>query len=79
MDSENSKNSGDMINMLWKNHKGKVIGVLAGIVFGICVINFGFWRSLFLFVCVAVGLIIGSLLDGDSNIKKIFSKDEEQE
>jgi len=70
---------GYMVNTLWKNHKGKIIGVLAGIVFGICVINFGFWRSLFLFVCVAVGLLIGSLLDGDYNIKKMFSKNEDQD
>ena len=70
---------GEMIKNLWDNHRGKVIGVCVGLVFGICVIKFGFWHSLFLAVCIAVGFFIGSQLDGsgklNQKIRRFFIKD----
>ena len=44
-----------------KSHKGKIIGISIGLFFGILVLTVGFWRSLFLALCVAVGFGVGSL------------------
>lgn len=63
---------------LWKHHKGKTIGIILGLVFGIMVVSFGFWQTVFIYFCVFLGFFIGKKLDSRINIKesvtKIFTK-----
>lgn len=64
---------GDMY-AFFKSHKGKVIGVLAGLLFGMLVLMVGFWRSVFLAICMGVGYFVGSLYDGSSKLRTFFKK-----
>ena len=70
----------ELLKNLWANHRGKVIGVIAGLLFAGFVISFGFWRSLFIFFCVGVGLFIGVLVDKENGvvngIKQVFKKND---
>ncbi len=64
-------------------HWGKILGGLLGLVFAILVINIGFWWSVFIFLCVAIGLLIGWRLEVSKNIglyvNRIFApKDDKQ-
>lgn len=52
-----------MWNELWESHRGKVIGVAAGIFFGFIYLFFGFWDMLIFAFIVLVGLYIGNKLD----------------
>jgi len=55
---------------LWRNHKGKIIGALCGLVFALFVISFGFFEALFICLCIAVGLFIGKKIDAKINIRQ---------
>ncbi|OPH60799.1 hypothetical protein BC351_16505 [Paenibacillus ferrarius] len=52
-----------MWNELWASHRGKVIGVAAGIFFGFIYLFFGFWDMLIFGFIVFLGLYIGNKLD----------------
>ena len=65
-------NFGEIIYTLWHNHRGKLIGVVLGLVFGIMVVAFGFWQTLFIFICVFTGFFIGKKLDSKGNIGESF-------
>lgn len=57
-----------------KSNKGKLIGVLAGLLFGILVLVVGFWRSLFLAICIGIGYFIGSVYDGGNKLRMLLKK-----
>ncbi len=59
---------------LWENHRGKVIGVLLGLVFGLMVISFGFFKALFVTLCILIGFWIGRRLDNKLGFKESISK-----
>jgi uncharacterized membrane protein len=52
-----------MWNELWESHRGKVIGVAAGVFFGFIYLFFGFWDMLIFGFIVLLGFYIGSKLD----------------
>ncbi len=64
----------------FSEHWGKIVGALIGLIFALLVINYGFWLSLFIFLCIAVGLLIGWRLDVSNNVgrflNRFFSKDD---
>jgi uncharacterized membrane protein len=59
-----------------KNHKFSVILVLIGLVLSILFFTIGFWRTILLFVILAICFLIGYLLDqsGPEGLKEFFSK-----
>ncbi|MFD0694993.1 DUF2273 domain-containing protein [Paenibacillus sp. GCM10027628] len=56
-----------MWNELWEQHRGKVIGVAAGIFFGFIYLFFGFWDMLIFAFIVLVGFYVGYKLDRKEN------------
>ncbi|NLJ41667.1 MAG: DUF2273 domain-containing protein [Clostridiales bacterium] len=48
---------------LFIDHKGKTIGVLVGFLFGLIVILIGFWKTLFLTLCILIGYLLGGMTD----------------
>ena len=62
------------ISYLWENHRGKVVGVLLGLIFGLIVLRYGFWRAFFVLICVAAGYFIGSRTDAGEQLQGAISK-----
>ncbi|HIU10738.1 MAG TPA: DUF2273 domain-containing protein [Candidatus Avidehalobacter gallistercoris] len=57
----------DWCKQFYAAHPGVCLGVAGGLLLGLCFAVFGFWRTLVVAVCGAVGLFIGWRLDaGDS-------------
>lgn len=60
---------------------GKILGGLLGLVFALLVVNYGFWLSIFIYLCIALGIYIGWRLDMRHGLgrvfKKLFSTDDE--
>ncbi|MDD9267521.1 DUF2273 domain-containing protein [Paenibacillus sp. GCM10023248] len=52
-----------MWNELWESHRGKVVGVAAGIFFGFIYLFFGFWDMLIFGFIVLVGFYVGNKVD----------------
>jgi Small integral membrane protein (DUF2273). len=44
----------------WKAHKGAIIGTGLGLLAGILILSIGFFQTLFLAICAAVGAFFGT-------------------
>lgn len=49
-------------------HRGKVVGALAGLVFGWMVVAYGLAKTLFILACLVAGSFIGAWADGDTRL-----------
>lgn len=50
-------------------HRGKIIGVVAGLLFSLSIIFWGILKTLLIVVCVVLGYLGGKLLDDRVDIK----------
>lgn len=70
------------MNELWneikERHFGKLVGVVAGLIFGSLILIFGFWRTLFVTLLAIAGFVIGKRFDEKGTFldlyRKIFSQ-----
>ncbi len=60
--------------LLINKHWGKILGGLLGLIFALLVINYGFWLSIFIFLCIGIGLLIGWRLEASNNIGRFFRR-----
>lgn len=65
---------GEIVVAYFKKNKGKSIGVLCGLLFGVIVLIIGFFKSLFLAVCIGLGFWIGNLHDKQENFLAYLDK-----
>ena len=60
----------DILNFIkyqLKEHCGRTIGIVAGFIIAISILLIGFFSTLFIIICVGLGLFIGNKIDkGDS-------------
>ncbi len=48
---------------LWETHKARMVGVLVGLAIGVLFLTIGFWRTVFLLICMGVGYWVGQKID----------------
>ena len=62
--------------LLLEENRGKVIGIGLGLIAAILFVTLGFWKTVFVIVCIAAGYFIGKKLDEndsfDNWMRKIF-------
>lgn len=54
---------------LYSSHKGEIIGTVSGLIFALFVIFIGFWKTLFIGICMFIGYYIGKKF---SNKEELF-------
>ncbi|WP_083307305.1 DUF2273 domain-containing protein [Olsenella sp. HMSC062G07] len=58
-------------------HENAALGGAVGLAVALLIFAIGFWRALFVALCVCVGVVVGQFLDGDARvvraIRKLFS------
>lgn len=47
----------------WRDHKWTIILTALAFLFAVCVITYGFFKAVFIFICVGLGLYAGIQLD----------------
>lgn len=57
-----------------ENHRGKALGVILGLLFGWFAISYGFFKAVFVALCVAGGYIIGRGIDQKFDFREAFSR-----
>lgn len=62
------------IENAWQNHRGKSVGTLFGLVLGIVILLFGFWKTVFVLFCGMIGLGIGIKMDRNEDIAHSLGK-----
>lgn len=59
-------------------HRGKVIGILLGLLASILFISYGFWRTIFVIACIVAGYFIGKKIDESASfeiwLKSLFKE-----
>ena len=53
---------------------GKVIGGLIALIIGLCILLIGFWESLMLFACVALGIYLGRMFDRHEGLQGVLQR-----
>lgn len=59
---------------LWQQHSGKIVCCAAGLLFGVLVLTLGFFRTLFLCLCLAGGYVIGKHLDDKEDLLELLDR-----
>lgn len=64
----------DLVN----ENPGKTVGAFSGLVLGILILTFGFWKTIVIILFVILGILVGKMIDdGDSfidGIKNLFRR-----
>lgn len=51
---------------------GKSVGAVSGLILGVLILTFGFWKTIVILLFIILGFIIGKMIDdGDSGIEAI--------
>lgn len=59
---------------LWENHRGRTIGLLIGLIVGILFITLGFFKTIFLMICIGLGFFIGDKVDNQEDLFRLIEK-----
>jgi uncharacterized membrane protein len=55
-------------------HENAVFGGICGLIVAVLVFAIGFWQTLFVVICVLIGVAIGQYLDGNPTVVKAFRR-----
>lgn len=64
----------NLLEEIWQNHSGKIVGVLVGFFLGVLIILLGFFQTLFVLLCVIAGFIVGKRIDEKEDLMDILDK-----
>jgi len=53
-----------------EEHRGKTIGIILGLLASILFITYGFWRTIFIIICILAGYFIGREIDQKKNLEQ---------
>lgn len=59
---------------LLSRHWGKILGGLIGLVFALLIVKFGFWKGIFIMICIAVGIYIGWRIDENKGLRNLLER-----
>ncbi|MDD3853978.1 MAG: DUF2273 domain-containing protein [Syntrophomonadaceae bacterium] len=64
--------------LLLVENRGKTVGILLGLLAAILFVSYGFFKTLFIIICIATGYFIGKQLDENKDfenwLNRIFKK-----
>lgn len=59
---------------MWEHHSGKIVGTLCGLLLGLLFIALGFFKALFVLICMCLGFIVGKRIDQREDILDILDR-----
>lgn len=59
---------------IFDKYRGKAVGVTIGLIFSLLVLIIGFWRTLFILLCVGAGYYIGNKYDKGESFLEFLDK-----
>ena len=66
----------NILRIILEQHRGKAIGIVLGLIASILFISYGFWRTIFIIICIALGFFVGKEIDEKKNfdqwLKRMF-------
>ncbi len=59
---------------LWQTHRGRMLGVLLGLILGAMFLTMGFFRTIFLLILMTGGYILGQKVDDKEDIMELLDR-----
>lgn len=59
---------------LYSSHKGEIIGTTCGLIFALFVIFIGFWKTLFIGLCMFIGFYIGKKFSNKEDLFELLDR-----
>ncbi len=59
---------------LWQTHRGRMLGVLVGLIIGAMFLLLGFFRTVFLLILMSGGYILGQKVDNKEDIMELLDR-----
>ncbi len=63
-----------LLKELILNNWGKILGAICGLLLGLLFIWYGFWKTILIILCLAVGIFLGFQLEKNQNFKSWLDK-----
>lgn len=63
-----------LLGEILKNHRGKLLGIILGLCFGLVAAIFGLFKAIFITLCIIVGYFLGKRADEHKNFKNLLEK-----
>lgn len=57
-----------------RKHRGKTIGILLGLLVALLWISLGFWKMLFIAVCILIGYFVGKRFDNGGSLGDLWRR-----
>lgn len=59
---------------IFRNNRGKCIGAFIGFVIAVLALSLGFFRTLFMVICILIGYYIGKKKDNKESIIEVIER-----
>lgn len=53
----------EILQDLWENYRWRLVGTVAGLIIGLLFLFMGFFKTIFLLICIGAGFFIGTKVD----------------
>jgi uncharacterized membrane protein len=63
-----------ILSDLMDRHRGAVVGTVIGLLVALLIIAFGFWKTVFLGICILIGYFIGKRFDGEDGLGALWRR-----
>jgi uncharacterized membrane protein len=64
----------DWLAYLSREHRGKVVGVSLGLIFGLVTVTFGIGKALFIAFCLLAGYFVGCRIDQGQSLLDLWQR-----
>lgn len=59
---------------LLDRHRGKAIGIILGLLAGLLIVIFGFWKMILIIICILFGYFIGKSFDDGGSLDALWRR-----
>ncbi len=63
-----------IMHEIWEDYRGRLIGVVIGLTIGLLFLYMGFFRTIFLLICIGLGFFIGNRVDNKEELLDLLDR-----
>ena len=64
----------EILQNLWENYRGRLVGSLFGLIIGAMFLILGFFQTIFLLICITAGYLLGKRIDNKEDLMYVLDR-----
>ena len=64
----------EILQNLWENYRGRLVGSLFGLIIGAMFLILGFFQTIFLLICITAGDLLGKRIDNKEDLMDVLDR-----